>query len=121
MSAPNVFVKVGTTMAKVHPENVDSIRLQLTRASRVPTAKQVQASAMRRKDPRKYPGFAEGATTESYVIAYYAANADRLGPYAFSGKVRSELATQMVVDFFEQLSTNPQFAQADEAIEEVLA
>lgn len=105
MSTPNVFVKVGTTMAKVQPVRAVLVKHQLEQASKVKTAQQFRAALQRRKDGREYPKHTPGMSTEQYVKAYLVANRN-LG-----------LAGQ-AEDFFEPLSTNPQYTPLFDGVEE---
>jgi hypothetical protein len=117
MSHPhaNVFVKVGTTMAKVHPENREKTQLLLERASKIPSVKQFRAAQMRRRDTRVYPKHLDGQSTRRYVEQYYAANASILGGMYADPK-------EQVADFFWPLSNDEQYAiTGPEAIEEEIA
>lgn len=118
MTTPNVFVKVGTTMAKVQPARAALVKHQLEQASKVKSAKQFRAAIQRCKDKREYPAHRPGMSTAQYVKAYYSANANVLGGWVSSVRMANERATETLLDFFQPLSTTPQFAQADLTTEE---
>jgi hypothetical protein len=122
MTTPNVFVKVGTTMARVKPEHVEATRLLLERASKIPTPKQAHAKALKGGVSRKYPKFEAGQSTARYVREFHMLNARMTGGSIVYGprlSVTDILREEAhIKDFFEPLSTLPQFAQSDEVIEE---
>ena len=119
MSTANVFVKVGTTLARVKPENVESVRLQMERASKVPTPKQARARALMGGVTRKYPRFKEGATAEQYAVDYYALNAEQFKGHTVD-RIRRDAATEMVKGFFQPLSTVSMFTPSGEVLEETI-
>ena len=125
MSAPNVFVKVGTTMARVRPENRERIEAALVKASKIPTAKQARANALRGGVSRKYPKFTEGMCAADYVRQFTMLNARqtgggiRSGPFLSMYDIKRE--EEAMAAFFQPLSVAPQFAQSGEVIEEVMA
>lgn len=121
MSTANVFVKVGTTTARVHPENREKTQLLLERASKIKSPKQFRAALNAIKCGRNYPKFKEGMSTADYVLSYYDQNYNiGLGHFSESRTFRGK-AAETVQDFFEPLSTSPQFAQVDETVEEECA
>lgn len=111
MTTANVFVKVGTTLARVKPEHRERIEAELVKASKVRTPKQHQAARMAVKCSRNYPKFKDGMSTADYVLAYEGQNTLR----SLSGSYTSGAS------FFQPLSTAPQFALPGEVIEEVVA
>lgn len=125
MSTPNVFIKVGTTMAKVHPDRYTLVKHQLERASKLPTLKQARAAALKGGVSRKYPKFTDGMTVAEYVRQHTMLNARTTGYGIRSGSFLSGadvLREQgWIAGFFEPLSTAPQYAQVDETIEEEIA
>lgn len=118
MTTLNVFVKVGTTMAKVQPVRAVLVKHQLEQASKVKSAKQFRAALQRCKDKREYPPHRPGMSTARYVKAYYSANANVFGGWVADVRMANERATESLLDFFQPLSTNPQFAQDDTVTEE---
>jgi hypothetical protein len=122
MTTPNVFVKVGTTMARVKAENVEATRLLLERASKIPTVKQAHAKALKGGVSRKYPKHQPGQSTARYVRDFHMLNARTTGFGIQRGSFLSVTdilrEEAHIKDFFEPLSTLPQFAQSGEVIEE---
>lgn len=119
-------IRIGTQMYIIKDDRAETdLRLQIERASKVPTPKQAHANALRGGVTRKYPKFAEGMCAADYVRQFTMLNARqtgagiRSGPFLSTADIKRE--EEWMQGFFEPLSTNPQFAQADEAIEEVLA
>lgn len=87
--------------------------------------KKAEASLKARK--RKYPKFVEGTSTLDYVHDYYQSNAMRWTATSFGIQrgaytdVHERVKLRDQVDaFFQPLSTNLQFTQVDEVIEETL-
>lgn len=72
---------------------------------KTPSVKQARAAALRKADKREYPKHHDGQSTAHYVERYQLLNAG--------------LNLTPDDDFFQPLSTNPQFAQRDEVIEEI--
>lgn len=70
---------------------------------------------------RHYPKFVEGMSTADYVHQYYGLNAARWTPVSFglqrgayTAGLQFEQLRRQVNDFFEPLSTNPQFTPIDQ-------
>ena len=124
MTTPNVFVKVGTTMAKVQPVRAALVKHQLEQASKVKTAKQFRAALQRCKDKREYPRFVEGQSTEQYVQAYWALNGSAMGlasQWVNRNTVRRPLdgeVQRLINGLYEPLSTNPQYTPLFDGVEE---
>lgn len=118
MSTPNVFVKVGTTMARVRPENAETVRAALVKASKVPTPKQARARALMGGCGREYPRFVEGTSVEKYVIDYNVLNAKNF-LYVPAHTAR-KAAEESAADFFQPLSTHPMFTPSGEVLEETI-
>ena len=117
MSTPNVFVKVGTTLAKVKPENTGKYQLLLERASKIKSPKQFRAAVNATKCLRSYPRFVEGTSVEQYVIDYFALNNYTLQGSCLASGLRAQ-ARGLTGAVFQPLSTLPMFAQSGEVLEE---
>ena len=124
MSTDKAIVKVGTTTARVNPENVESIRLQLERASKVPTVKAARAAALKGGIRRKYPKFTEGMSTSMYVRQYSMLNTRQTGYGIQRGSFLSaaDLTREdaAIKEFFHPLSTLPMFTPSGEVVEETI-
>jgi hypothetical protein len=121
MSQANAFVKVGTTLARVKPENVEATCLLLERASKVRSPKQFRANLTRRLEKRKYPKHLDGESTQRYVEEYFARNGAVFGlPMGHVNFVRRHIRETGFLDFFEPLSEQPQFAQDGIHVEETV-
>lgn len=114
MSTANVFVKVGTTVARVHPENREKTQLLLERANKIKTPKQFRAALNATKCVRQYPKHKDGQSTKRYVEQYYTFNANAFGGAYADSK-------ELVADFFAPLSNDDQYAiTGPEVIEEAI-
>ena len=89
----------------------------VTKASKLPTPAQFRARQASRKDKREYPVFHQRMSVAEYVTAFYGLNAE-----AFKGWTQDNFrkvdSAKMVAGFFEPLSTNPQFSQPEQSVEE---
>ncbi len=90
------------------PGRESQLMADRAKASKIPTAKQFQAHVRAHKDKRDYPLHLEGMSTKRYVEAYFAMNASKLA--GFCGTFNAERGRELAADFFESLSTNPQFS-----------
>ena len=120
-----VQIQVGSCEALVCPENVEAYTLALQAASKVPTVRQARAKALMGGVSRKYPKFKDGMSTAEYVRAFAMLNTTQTGHGIQRGQFLSvaDIAREenRIKDFFEPLSTLPQFASSDEVSEEALA
>ena len=94
-------------------------------ADKVPTCKQARARALMGGVSRQYPKFKNGMSTAEYVRQFAMLNAHQSGGGVVYGRALStyDIAREVnwIKDFFEPLSTLPQFAKTGEVIEEVMA
>lgn len=126
MTTPNVFVKVGTTMAKVHPDRRVLVKYQLEQASKIKSVKVFRSSVMRKTDKRDYPRFIEGGSTADYVERYWSLNAARFGavteynPRLKHSVLKAGEAARIVADLYEPLGTSPQYTPIFDGVEEPL-
>jgi len=124
MTTPNVFVKVGTTMAKVQPHRQVLVKYQLEQASKIKSVKAFRSALMRKADKREYPRFIEGQTTEQYVEAYWELNGRAMGlathwhPKGPSKPLEGEVQ-RLINGLYElPLGTNPQSTPLFDGVEE---
>lgn len=101
MSRP-ITVGHGTFKVTATPARCIEV-IRAVEALKTPTVKQARAAALRPAEKRNYPKFKDGMSTAEYVAAYHKTNAMR------------NLITE---GFFQPLSTNPQFTQVGDCIEE---
>ena len=105
-------IRIGTQMYVIKDGRSETeMKALIAKASKIKSPKQQRAAYNAIKCGRSYPEFKAGMSTADYVKAYEAQNTLRnlTGHYTKAG------------NFFQPLSTAPQFAQSGEVIEEVMA
>ena len=115
-------IRIGTQMYVIKGDRSEAdLKTLIAKASKIRSPKQQRAALNAVKCGRNYPKFKEGDSVKQYVDKYYDANFGiGLGRFSDAHTFRGQ-AEAAVRDFFQPLSTAPQYSQSGEVIEEVLA